>query len=241
MPYDVTAWSLGMQFGVRVDFISTMMPSVKLTRVSTVTRPAGRVSGNGPLFAFSNLGPDTAIAINRLLKDGARLSLESPSIVVAENARRDKMESLARELGLTVVSTEAPPPTAQAPRPRIRLPRIAVYAPWTSGNIDEGWTRWVLEQYEFPVTTIHNGDFRDGNLLGRKFDVIILPDQSPRELVEGFTASSVRPEFRGGIGESGVDTLARFVNEGGTLVTLGTASDLIIDRFPIPVRNLKRG
>lgn len=242
LPYDVTAWSIGMLFGVRVDFIDDAMPPVRMTRVSSVPRPAGRVSGNGPLFAFDYLGPDTAIAVNRLLKEGVKLSLESSSVVLAEGARRDRMEALARELGLTVVSTEAPPAgVAQPARPRIRLPRIALYAPWTSGNIDEGWTRWVLEQYEFPVTTVHNSDFRDGSLLGRKFDVIVLPDQTPREMLDGFTASTVRPEFRGGIGESGADTLARFVAEGGTLVTLGAASDLVIDRFPLPVRNLKRG
>ncbi len=241
LPYDVTAWSLGMLLGVRVDFITSPMPSVRLSRVSTVSRPQGRVSGNGPLFAFDYVGPDTAIAINRLLKEGAKLSLESPSIVLVDGVRRDKLEPLAREFGLTVVSTDAPPASAaQAPRPAMRLPRVALYSPWTSGNIDEGWTRWVLDQYEFPVSTIHNSDFRDGGLLGRRYDVIILPDQAPRDLLEGFTANTVRPEFRGGIGDAGVDSLTRFVAEGGTLVTLGAASDLAIDRFPIPVRNLKR-
>jgi hypothetical protein len=241
-PYDVTAWSLGMLLGVRVDFISSALSGVRLSRVATLSRPAGRVSGNGPLFLLDYVGPDTTIAVNRLLKDGARLSLESPSSILVEGVRRDKLEPLAREFGLTIVSTD-PPPTGipLAPRPRLRLPRIALYAPWTSGNADEGWTRWVLEQYEFPVTSIHNSDFRDGSLLGRRFDVVILPDQAPRELLDGFTAATVRPEFRGGIGDAGVDTLTRFVGEGGTLITLGAASDLAIDRFPIPVRNLKRG
>jgi hypothetical protein len=98
----------------------------------------------------------------------------------------------------------------------------------------------VLEQYEFPVTTIHNSDVRDGSL-HQRFDTIILPDQTPRELIDGFTANTVRPEFRGGIGDLGVDHLMRFVAEGGTLITLGSASDFVIDRFPVPIRDLKRG
>ena len=241
LPYDVTAWSLGMLLGVEVDFVTTPLPAVRLTRVNNVTRTAGRISGNGPRFVFEYTGPDTAIAINRLLKDGARLAFDEPSRVSVEGVTRDKLEPLARELGLTIVSADAPPHgvPVDAAQP-IRSPRIGLYYPWTGGNTDEGWTRWVLEQYEFPVTTIHNSDVRDGGL-HQRFDTIILPDQTPREMIDGFTANTVRPEFRGGIGDLGVDHLMRFVAEGGTLITLGSASDFVIDRFPVPIRDLKRG
>ena len=241
LPYDVTAWSLGMLLGVEVDFVTTPLPTMRMTRVNNVTRTAGRISGNGPRFVFEYTGPDTAIAINRLLKDGARLAFDEPSKVSVEGSSRDKLEPLARELGLTIVSADAPPPgvAVEAASP-IRSPRIGLYYPWTGGNTDEGWTRWVLEQYEFPVTTIHNSDVRDGGL-HQRFDTIILPDQTPREMIDGFTANTVRPEFRGGIGDLGVDHLMRFVAEGGTLITLGSASDFVIDRFPVPIRDLKRG
>jgi hypothetical protein len=115
-----------------------------------------------------------------------------------------------------------------------------MYQPWTGGNMDEGWTRWVLEQYEFSLATLHNADIRRGGLR-QSFDAIIIPDQSPREIIEGYNADSIRPEYRGGIGEMGVENLARFVSDGGTLITLGAASDLAIDRMPVPVRNVKRG
>ena len=46
-----------------------------------------------------------------------------------------------------------------------------MYQPWTGGNMDEGWTRWVLEQYEFNLTSIHNADIRAGKLR-QKFDAI---------------------------------------------------------------------
>jgi hypothetical protein len=241
LPYDVTAWSLGMLLGVDVNFVNASMPSIRMSRLTAVARTPGRISGNGPHFVFDYTGPDTAIAINRLLKDGARLAFDAPSRVSVDGIGREKLEPLARELGLTIVSADLPPAgiPQDAPQP-IRAPRIGLYYPWTGGNIDEGWTRWVLEQYEFVATTLHNSDIREGNLR-RQFDVIILPDQLPRELIDGFTANTVRPEFRGGIGDAGVDHLMRFVAEGGTLVTLGSASDLVIDRFPIPVRDLKRG
>ena len=239
-PYDVTAWSLGMLFGVNVDFISSSLPSsLRLNRVQGLVRPPGRVSGSGPEFVFDYLGPDTAIAVNRLLKEGARVSMEAPSRFVVDRIGRDRVEHLAREFGLVAMAVEPPPSGVTESRLLVKPPRIGVYAAWTGANTDEGWTRWVLDQYEFGYTTIHNADFREG-ALRRRFDAIILPDQSPRELLTGYVGGSIRPEYRGGIGEVGVQSLARFVAEGGTLITLGAASDLAIDRLPLPVRNLKR-
>lgn len=239
-PYDVTAWSLGMQFGVDVEFVTSPV-SAKLTRVTTPTGIRGHVTGDGPRFVFDYKGPDTAIAINRLLKAGAHLAFEPPSRVIVDGSSREALEPLARDFGLEVTSTGPVPagsgePVGQA----IRAPRIGLYYPWTGGNIDEGWTRWVLEQYAFDYTTIHNSDMRTGNLRSR-FDAIILADQSPREIVDGYSANTVRPEYRGGIGDSGLEHIGRFVAQGGTLITLGAASDLAIDRFPIPIRDLKRG
>jgi hypothetical protein len=158
--------------------------------------------------------------------------------VGVEGASRERLEDVAREFGLSIVSAEAIPPPA-APPPPVRLPKVGLYYPWTGGNIDEGWTRFVLEQYEFPYVTIHNADIREGGLR-RRFDVIILTDQSARDLTEGYVSNAVRPEYRGGIGDPGIHQLTQFVAEGGTLITLGAASDFAIDRFPIPVRNLKR-
>ncbi len=242
-PYDVTAWSLGMLLGVQVDFSSAPLPTMRMTRVTTVTNPPGRVAGNGPRFLFDYAGPDTAIAINRLLKEGATLYFDSPSRVIVENGTREKLEPVAREFGLLVVSTDQPPPGLEfKPLAQVRTPRIGIYYPWTAsgGNVDEGWTRWVLDQYEFKYTTLYNRDIRDG-ALRRQFDVIIVADQPQREILDGMSLNSVRPEYRNGIGEAGLDNLGRFVTQGGTLITLGLAADLAIDRFPIPVRNLKRG
>jgi hypothetical protein len=240
-PYDVTAWSLGMQFGVNVRFLSGPLPaSVRLSAVQGRPRFPGQVAGSGPRFVFDYTGPDTAIAINRLLKDGASLSFESASRVSVGNVTRDRIQALASDLGLSVRAVDAFSAEPDSRRISIRAPRVALYAPWTGGNIDEGWTRWVLEQHEFNVTTVHNADLRRG-WLRQQYDTIILPDQPPREIVDGFTGESIRPEYRGGIGEDGIENLARFIAEGGTLVALGVASDLVIDRLPASVRNMKRG
>ena len=168
-PYDVTAWSLGMQLGVNVDFVPTALPAtVKLTRVKGLPPTPGRITGSGARFTFDYNGPDTAIAINRLLQSGAQVSFDRPSRVAVSGVSRDKMDALAKAFGLEVTAgNTAGAGTAPAGGPApgetaLHTPRIALYSPWTGGNIDEGWTRWVLEQYEFSVTRVHNGDIRAG-------------------------------------------------------------------------------
>ncbi len=254
-PYDVTAWSLGMLLGVDVQFAKDAVPtSVKLTKVEALPTTPGTVTGSGTRFAFDYKGPDTATAINRLLKDGAHVAFDTPSHVVVTGASRSKVESVAKEFGLHVMADQAPKDqgrtrsqgahgrdhAGEADVAIAHAPRIAMYQPWTGGNMDEGWTRWVLEQYEFNLTSIHNDDIRKG-ALRQRFDAIILADQDPRAIVNGFDAPQIRPEYRGGIGDEGVANLKAFVAQGGTLVTMGNACDLAIEQLPIPVRDLKRG
>jgi len=154
------------------------------------------------------------------------VAFDGPSHVSAASVTRAQMDQIAKDFGVNVKASDAAPRGGNAgPRSDIGSvprPRIAMYQPWTGGNMDEGWTRWVLEQYGFNNTSIHNDDIRAGKLR-QKFDVIILADQDPRGIVDGFDAAAIRPEYRGGIGEAGVSSLKRFVADGGTLVTLGNA------------------
>jgi hypothetical protein len=241
-PYDVTAWSLGMLLGVDTVFVKSPLPAVKMTRVEGLPKMAGELTGTGTRFGFDYKGPDTAIAMNRLLKDGAHLSFDGPSHVAVTGIARTKIEAVARDFGLSVKASGA---EVRSTKSEVRdvafhAPRVAMYQPWTGGNMDEGWTRWVLEQYEFNLTSIHNADIRAGKLR-QKFDAIIIADQDPRAIIDGFDSSAIRPEYRGGIGEAGLDQLKQFVADGGTLVTMGNACDLAIEKLPIPVRNLKKG
>jgi hypothetical protein len=250
-PYDVTAWSLGMLLGVDHVFLKSDIPAAaSLEPLSGEPRLEGRVSGSGPRFQFDYRGPDGARAINELFKRGARISLEpardgkGPGRAIVTNATKKVLDETVATFGIDVTAAEASRPKSEAfgksAAAEIRAPRIGMYQPWGGGNMDEGWTRWVLEQYGFQSTVLHNQDVRAGRLED-KFDAIVLPDQSPQSIVTGTTAANVREEYRGGIGDEGVSALKDFVARGGTLVTLGAASDFAIQYFPVPVRNLKRG
>jgi hypothetical protein len=239
-PYDVTAWSLGMLLGVKTVFAkSPHPPNLAVTRVTDFPKIAGDMKGNGSRFGFDVKGPDTALAMNTLLKQGAKLAFDGPSHVIASGISRRQLEAAAADYGLSVTASDTAPRTAAQPI-AIRAPRIGMYQPWNGGNMDEGWTRWVLEQYGFGSTPLHNADVIAGKLHER-FDAIILADQAPRSIVDGASGENVRPEYRGGLGDAGVDALREFVAQGGTLVALGAASDLAIERFGVPVKNLKTG
>ena len=244
-PYDVTAWSLGLLLGV--DHVVVRKPldeEVKLRKLDGAPVADGRVTGSGPRFVFDYRGADDAKAINLLLKEGARVALDSSGGPDGKSARvwltnvsRKQIEGVATRLGLQVRTADAAvPATAQ----QVRSPHIGMYQPWGGGNMDEGWTRWVLEQYDFASTPLHNADVRAGKLR-EKYDVIILPDQTPRSIVDGASGATIRPEYRGGIGDEGVSALRDFVAQGGTLIALGAASDLAIERFAVPVKDLKVG
>ncbi len=247
-PYDVTAWSLGMLMGVDNVFVrKPLAETVRLEKLTAAPRVEGRVTGNGPRFLFDYAGPDSTRAVNALLKAGARAAFErqpaagptfrpgAAARVAVTGVSRKQMEEAAAAFGLEVTSARG---SAGPGALDVRAPRIGMYQPWGGGNMDEGWTRWVFEQYGFGSTPLHNADIRGGRLEDR-FDAIVLPDQSAQSIVEGSTAANVRPEYRGGIGEQGVAALKRFVAAGRTLIALGAASNFAIERFPIPVRNVK--
>jgi hypothetical protein len=124
--------------------------------------------------------------------------------------------------------------------------RIAMYQRYRGGNMDEGWTRLLLEQFGFPYTTILDADIKKSGFEDR-FDLVILPDDSTAAITGERPANAPRfeeqypPEYRSGIGEDGIKALKAFVEKGGTLVTLGGAGNFAIDKLGVGLRNVVSG
>jgi hypothetical protein len=114
-------------------------------------------------------------------------------------------------------------------------PRIGLYKSYDA-SMDEGWTRWVFDNWKVPYTSLVDSVVRAGKLHDR-FDVIVLPDQSPRELLEGLAPRYPAP-YAGGLGSEGSEALRQFVNDGGTLVALNDASRFAVQALLLPVRNV---
>lgn len=103
--------------------------------------------------------------------------------------------------------------------------------------MDEGWTRWLLEQYGFDFINLRPHDFHAGELRDR-LDVIVLADYGSGQIIDGSRPGSVPARYAGGIGEQGVRALDAFVRAGGTLVCMNASSDFAIEHLGLPVRNV---
>ncbi len=117
-----------------------------------------------------------------------------------------------------------------------RLPRIAVYRPWT-GNMDEGWSRWVLEQFHLPYVSLTDSVAKAGKLRDH-FDVLLVPDMSLREMRDGNSPRETPPPYAGGLGTAGINAIRDFVTNGGTLVLLDHASELATASLGVPVKRI---
>jgi hypothetical protein len=118
----------------------------------------------------------------------------------------------------------------------LKRPRVGLYQSWM-GNIDEGWTRWLLEQFGFAYTTLHNADIQGGNLRAR-FDTIVFADEQSFAIESGHAAGSMPPEFTGGLEDKGAEALREFAGAGGTLVFLNRASGYAIEHLGVKARNV---
>ena len=125
-------------------------------------------------------------------------------------------------------------PFAKLSNPLKTNPRIGLYKGYTS-SMDEGWTRFVLDTFQIPFSSISDADFRNGNL---KYDAIILPADSENTIVKGLSAERYPPEFAGGIGDKGLSYLKKYVEDGGKLICFDDSCELVIKQFNLPMKNV---
>jgi hypothetical protein len=235
-PYDVTGWTLPYQMGVEAVEVAKKFEA-KLELLKTIPAPPGRFdsgnSRNPAGFDIPTRFNNTSIALNRLLKAGSDVSWRADAVFVRARAGlREQLEDWTRGLGIDARAVLAAP---AEPGRKLRPVRLAFYAPWQP-NMDEGWTRWLLEQYEFPYARLRAAELKAGKL-NERFDAVLLADQSKTSLLRGIDTQWTRPEHRGGLGPEGVAALKDFVRGGGTLITLGSSSLLPIEEFPLPLKN----
>jgi hypothetical protein len=113
---------------------------------------------------------------------------------------------------------------------------------------DEGWTRWIMDSKQFTYGVLGDKELRAGITVFKpsrgvtgKYYVMLIPDQSARNLLEGYRSGAMPPELTGGLGEQGVKGLRDFVEQGGTIVFLNRASNFAIEQFKLPLRNVVAG
>ncbi len=245
-PYDITAHSLPLYLGVEsVEANEPFKAELEKVNRSDLELAAGTVRGSGEYgWVVDPRHNQSIIAINRLLASGSSVyrtrreftdgTNEWPAgtfVVEAEDIRL--LRTVAEEKSVSITGLSWPINTEMS---RLRQPRIGLYRSWLSNSMDEGWTRFILEQYEFSFTTIRDQDIRQGGL-NRSYDVIVLPHQSADDILYGNSAMDYPAEYSGGIGERGATNLRRFAESGGTLVTIDGASEVAMRHLYLPVIN----
>jgi hypothetical protein len=206
-PYDVTAHTLPLLMGVEVARIKDRFQA-ELRNVNDFPfNPPRRIEGGLPASDVNSWKE-----VNRVWKSGGTVW-------------RDK------ETGDFYSSQPRGSDAVALKRPRIGLYRSFVPA------IDEGWTRWLLEQFEFQYSSVANAEIT-APALTTKFDVLVFPDQSASSIAEGFRKGSMPEEFTGGLGDKGAESLKLFAEQGGLLIFLNQSTQYAEKWLGLGVKNV---
>ena len=242
-PYDVTAHTLGIQLGVETYQISEQL-EIPLERVENIQIPNSDVKGKGRYWLFSHTNNAFARLSNRLLRAGHSVRWAPNGFrsggrgfpvgsLLADIDNDTDISSLLAGLPVTIYRVSRRPDVAWQ---SIHLPRVGLYKNFDP-SIDEGWTRWILEQYEFPYRSLFHHDIRQGHL--SELDVIVIPHQDADRIKNG-PKEPYPLEYQGGLGEEGLAKLREFTEKGGTLVLLGDSTRLVLDEWDLGVVEVTR-
>jgi hypothetical protein len=250
-PYDVAGWTLPLQMGVSSAMVKSRF-DVDLSPVTRAEPPTPQIALGGAkstAFLLGHEENDSLIAVNRLLKGGFELYWSKAEfssggkhyapgtiLIPAQGARQAEVKRVAQSLSLSLADADG---SLSLEAYKIKPLRLALFNPW-GGNMDEGWTKLMLEKFEFPFEEIRPADVRSGSFAAR-FDVVVFADQQPPSIVDGISADRIQTEYAGGIGTEGLEHLRAFVRRGGTLVSLGNSAELFIKSWGLPLVDVVAG
>ncbi|MBN1271013.1 MAG: hypothetical protein JXB26_01975 [Candidatus Aminicenantes bacterium] len=258
-PYDNAAWTLPLQMGVSCERIEhpfkaelTPLDEVKPSKISSIPETASYLVLDSKTnvsysAAISLLQKKVDISRSRQGINGKDFHACTGSFIMKNSpAVRETLSPFVEKHFLPVYTLES---VEDIPNDKVLPLRIGLYRSWRS-NMDEGWTRYVLDDLKIPYTTLRNKDFKGTKKekadLKSSFDVIIFASENADIIKLGKPGSSsayrryfspMPQEYEGGIGKEGIEALKSFVEKGGILVTLNDACDLIFEEFSPPARN----
>jgi hypothetical protein len=253
-PYDVTGYNLSYSMGVKYDRFLDPFDGPFEKLIDVVKPPSSPVEATANVAGYflSHEVNDAFIAVNRLLKAGDEVYWTRESItaggrtwppgtmfIPARPALLPLLQQLAAEKGLNFTAARSRPSGELIKLNPVRIGLWDTYG----GSAPSGWTRWLLEQYEFPFEVVFAKTLDAGDLAAR-FDVLIFPDDAipMRDSMSGGQPipASIPAEFRDRLGNvtisQTVPELKKFVESGGTLLAIGSSTSIGY-HFGLPIHN----
>jgi hypothetical protein len=168
-----------------------------------------------------------------------QMGVDAPAVMTIQEPASERKLTLIKELNevrrdLALPLQKGPESPITSP---LRLPRrIGIYKSWWP-SMDEGWTRFVFDTFNVPYNSVRDAEIRQGDLISN-YDVLVLPSQREREIIQGNPPDNYPLEFTGGITDSGVGNLKTFVESGGKLICFDASCSMVIKHFGLPLRNV---
>jgi hypothetical protein len=218
-------------------------------KVVAYENQAGKISKGQYGYVIDGKLNDSFTAVNILFNnkinvkrvDKAGNGVNPGDFIVPASTKESLLKDIAQKTGVGFAPLNK---DATSVSRSVKRLRIGMYQRYLGGNMDEGWTRLLLERFEFPYSTMFDKDIKASDLI-KKYDVIILPDDGLKRMTgknmsdnEKRRWESYPPEYRSGFGQAGIDALRNFVEQGGTLLTFGKAGELPIKELKVPIRNV---
>jgi hypothetical protein len=206
------------------DVTAQTLPLLMGVRTDTIGEPFSARLAPARQFSFAPAGPAGALAASDI--DSFRAinhAWNSGGHVYRDSSTGDFFLQPQTGRGVAAVSR----------------PRIGLYKSFVP-SMDEGWTRWLLEQFGFAYKSLRNPEIQSGGLQAH-YDVIVIPDQAERTLVTGYRPGAMPSAYTGGLGEKGQAALRQFVHDGGTLIFLNRSTAYALDHLGVKAKNVVRG
>src|SRR6266404_6102063 len=166
-----------------------------------------------------------------------QMGLESPAVLSIREPEKERKLTLIknenevrRDLGLALWTSDKSP----IPNPIKPGIRVGIYQ-GARGNMDEGWTRYVFDAFNAPYESLRDLGLNQANLRTR-FDAIVLPSDRTREPADPESADTPT-----GISANASLNLARFVEDGGTLICFDGSCGPLIKNWKLPLKNVLEG
>jgi hypothetical protein len=257
-PYDNAGYTLAYQMGVRFDRILDGVTG-PFARIEGRASPEVPViaAGEAPGFLIDHRINDSFRAVNRLLAAGEEVYWLTQPIssqpqlgpgtfyVRASAGTRGRLAQVARETGVAVLPAAGAVPAGSR---RLRTARVGLWDEY-GGSMPSGWVRWILEQFEFPFDVVYPPDLDAGSLRS-KYDVLVfvrqaIPESDTARRRSWFdsdptTIDRIPAEYRGRVGNvtvaKTVPQIRRFLEEGGTVLTIGNSTSLA-RHLGLPITN----